>query len=112
MTQIYQLNYEELQTVIKDCLRDAVAEIKAIPEPAKIPDRCTLIEACEFTHLSKSALYKLCMDGDIPFEKYGRRSIFSRKALTQWMEARTIKPTGPDEVITARLQKAANKRLK
>jgi excisionase family DNA binding protein len=110
MTNIVQLDFNDLQTAIKDCLRDAIAEIKAIPEPQKIPDRCTLAEACEVTHLSKSAIYKLCMDGAIPFEKYGRRSIFSRKALNEWMTARTIQPATPDQIMTERLQKSAKKK--
>ncbi len=68
MTQIYQLSGDELQEVIKTCLRDAVAEIKAIPDPPKLPDWVELPEACEITKLSKSAIYKLCMDNAIPYE--------------------------------------------
>ena len=110
MTQIYQLSGAELQEVIKACLRDAVAEIKSIPDPPKLPDRCTLPEACLITGLSKSAIYKLCMDNAIPYEKYGRRSIFSRKALEQWMKDRTITPLSPDAEMTDQLAKSAKKK--
>lgn len=111
MYNIVQLSYEDLQVIIKNCLRDAVAEIKAIPDPPKLPDRCTLPEACDITGLSKSAIYKLCMDNVIPYEKYGRRSVFSRKKLHSWMEARTISPPSPDQVMTDRLSNSAKKKF-
>jgi excisionase family DNA binding protein len=111
MTQIIQLSYDELQEVIKSCLRDAVAEIKAIPDPPKLPDRCNLFEACEITHLSKSAIYKLCMDNAIPYEKYGRRSVFSRKALNEWVTARTMPPPDLDGEMSDRLSKSAKMKL-
>jgi excisionase family DNA binding protein len=111
MTSIVQLNYEDLQTAIKDCLRDAIAEIKAIPDPPKLPDRCTLPEACEITGLSKSLLYKLSMDGDIPKQKYGRRLVFSRKALNEWVQVRTVSTASADNIMSDRLQKSAKKKL-
>ncbi|MCJ7449519.1 MAG: helix-turn-helix domain-containing protein [Bacteroidales bacterium] len=111
MTQIIQLNYEELEAAIKNCLREAVAEIKAIPDLPKLPDRCTLPEACEITGLSKSLIYKLCMDGAIPREKYGKRLVFSRKALNEWVQARTVIIPSPDEIMTDRLSETAKKRV-
>ncbi len=110
MTNIVQLDFNELQAAIKDCLRDAITEIKAIPDPPKLPDRCTLPEAAEITGLSRSMLYKLSMDGEIPRQKYGKRLVFSRKALDQWMTARTKTPVTPDAVMTSRLQQSAKKR--
>ena len=111
MTNIVQLDFTDLQTAIKDCLRDAIAEIKAIPDPPKLPDRCTLPEACEITGLSRSLLYKLSMDGEIPKQKYGRRLVFSRKALNEWVQARTVSIANPDNIIYDRLQKSAKKKL-
>jgi excisionase family DNA binding protein len=111
MTNIVQMNYEDLQAAIKTCLRDAVEEIKAIPEPKKLPDRCTLPAACEITGLSQSAIYKMSMDGTIPKEKYGKRLVFSRKALNEWMENRTISAPSASEVMENRLAKSAKKHL-
>jgi excisionase family DNA binding protein len=111
MTNIVQLNYEDLQTVIKDCLRDAIAEIKAIPTPEPMPDRCTLPEACQITGLSKSLVYKMSMDGVIPKEKYGKRLVFSRKALNEWVQARTVSMASPEKIMSGSLQKSANKKL-
>jgi excisionase family DNA binding protein len=111
MTQIVQLNYEDLQTAIKDCLRDAIAEIKAIPEPEKPADRMTLPEACDLTGLSRSLLYKMSMDGTIPRQKYGKRLVFSRESLNEWMQVRTVSMASPESVMTGRLQKSAKKKI-
>ena len=107
MINIVQLNYEDLQTVIKNCLRDAIQEIKAIPDPPKLSDRCTLPEACEITGLSRSLIYKMSMDGTIPKEKYGKRLVFSRKALNEWIEKRTISVSDPDTIMIERLSEIA-----
>jgi len=109
MTQIVQFDYEELQIVIKNCLRDAIDEIKNIPTAEELQDRCTLPEACEITGLSRSLIYKMSMDGTIPKEKYGKRLVFSRKALTEWMQDRTVSTASPEAIMTERLSKAAKK---
>jgi excisionase family DNA binding protein len=88
-------------------------EIKNEPPSVtqELPDRCNLKDACIETGLSESKIYKAVMDRDIPFMKYGRRLVFSRKALREWVEERTIKPICPDTAMTERLEKTAKKRL-
>ena len=109
MTQIVQLDFTELQTAIKNCLRDAIAEIKAIPDPPELPDRISLNEACQVTGSSKSQIYKLSMMGEIPVRHFGKRLVFSRKELTAWMEGRTV--ANPDHEVINKLSAAAKKRL-
>ena len=111
MVQIVQFDYAELQIVVKNCLIDAIQEIRSIPTPEEISDRCTLPEACEITGLSRSLIYKLSMDGEIPRLKYGRRLVFSRKALNEWVTARTVLIASSDNVMSDRLQKTAKKRV-
>ena len=110
MTQIVQFDYEELQIVIKNCLHDAIEEIKSLPTPEEISDRCTIPEACEITGLSKSQLYKNTMDRAIPFEKYGRKLIFSRKELEAWMSDRTVRKLPTVKMAENHLQLVAKKR--
>ncbi|MBK7628099.1 MAG: helix-turn-helix domain-containing protein [Bacteroidales bacterium] len=80
--------------------------------PEAVPDRITLIEACELTNQSKSQVYKLTMLNEIPFQKYGKRLVFSRKSLLAWMEKRTISAPEAGDVMTDRLAKSAKKHLK
>ena len=58
------------------------------PEPEK-SERVLLPEACNITGLSKSKIYKLVMDQKIPFAKFGRRLVFSRKQLQDWVKENT-----------------------
>jgi excisionase family DNA binding protein len=112
MTNIVQLDYNDLQTAIKNCMRESIEEIKSIPSPAPLPDRMTLSEACELTNQSKSQLYKMTMLSEIPFQKYGKKLVFSRKKLLEWMESRTVSPLKDTEIITGRVSEAAKKHLK
>lgn len=112
MVNIVQLDFNDLQTAIKNCLRESIAEIKNIPNPEPLPDRMTLSETCELTNQSKSQIYKLTMLNEIPFQKYGKRLVFSRKSLLAWMEKHTIPAPEAGEVMTDRLARSAKKHLK
>jgi hypothetical protein len=48
----------------------------------------------------------MSMDESIPKEKYGKRLIFSRKALNEWVQARTISKTSTDEIMTEAHQRS------
>jgi len=109
---IIQVSYDELTTAVRNCLLEAINEIKSLPTPDEINDRCLLPEACEITGLSRSMIYKLSMDDSIPRQRYGgRRLVFSRKELKEWMEDRTVTPSSPDNVMSNRLAKSAKKRM-
>jgi predicted DNA-binding transcriptional regulator AlpA len=112
MTNLVQLDYNDLQTAIKNCLRESIEEIKSIPAPASLPDRISLIEACELTGFSKSQMYKLSHLGEIPKSHYGKKLIFSRKSILEWRENRTISATPAGEVMENRLAKTAKRHLK
>jgi excisionase family DNA binding protein len=94
---------------IENLLLDIKHPTKA-PEP--LPDRITLQDACELTGQSKGQLYKMTMLGTIPFSHFGKRLIFSRKALTEWMESRTISAHSAGDGMSDRLSATAKRRLK
>jgi len=98
MTTIVQFDYSELQTVVKNCLVDAIQEIRSIPTREEVADRCMFPEACEILGISPSKLYKLSMNGEVPADKFGRRLVFSRKKLVEWMELNTFPKQSPVEV--------------
>lgn len=112
MTTILQMNQDDLRTEIKNCLRESIEEIRSIPIQNPPSDRIALNEACEITGLSRSLIYKMSMDGSIPKEKYGKRLVFSRKELSDWMELRTTRTQSLEETATKQLQKVARKLLK
>jgi excisionase family DNA binding protein len=112
MTTILQMNQEDLRAEIRNCLRESLEEIKSLPTPAPLPDRISLLEACQLIGSSKGQIYKLTMNEDIPFQKFGKRLVFSRKSLLKWMEERTISTPTAGDVMSDRLSATAKKRLK
>lgn len=111
MTNIIQLDYSELQQAIKTCVAEAIAEISVIPKQQPLQDRCSLAEAMVITGLSDSQLYKMTSLGTIPFEKYGKRLQFSRRALAQWIEERTMPAPTSEEIMSRKLAKTAKRRM-
>lgn len=91
--------------------REVVDRINRPEKIEPLPDRISLHEACGITGSSKSQIYKMTMLNEIPFAKYGKRLIFSRKSLTEWLEARTISAPSAGDVMTQRLAKSAKKHL-
>jgi hypothetical protein len=80
-----QCNKDELKSILKECFLDAIKEIKKMQEENKLSDRMLLIEVCELTHYSTAAIRHFVTKGTIPFEKYGKRLVFSRRKILEWM---------------------------
>lgn len=87
------------------------ARINRVEYKEPLQDRISLHEACELTNQSKSQVYKLTMLNEIPFQKYGKRLVFSRKSLLAWMEKRTISAPSAGDIMENRLAKSAKKHL-
>ena len=81
-------------------------EFKEPPE-----DRIGLKEAIQLTGFSRSALYKLTMNGRIPHEKYRTRLIFSRKELQRWINSQTLRKASVEEIVSKQLQTVAKKKV-
>jgi excisionase family DNA binding protein len=58
-------------------------------ERNELPDRCEIEEAIALTGLSRSAIYKATCKNAIPYQKFGKRLIFSRSALSDWLNKNT-----------------------
>jgi excisionase family DNA binding protein len=106
MTQIIQLNADELRMTIETIVSDAIQKIEKGKTPI-LPDRVTdLNEVSLITGLRKSTIYKETAAGTMPVSRFGKKLVFSRKELLQWMESRTVKPVD----MAKQLQKQALKR--
>lgn len=89
---------------------EARIKIKEYPKP--LPDRINLQEAMVVLGLKRSAVYKLTMSKAIPFKKYGKSLVFSRRELEAWKERRTVRRLTPDEMATDHLAKVASNRAR
>lgn len=87
MKQLIVIEAEDLEKMIKQAVKEALAA-KPTPELlAEHPDLGGIDLACEVTGLTKSTIYKLKMDGKIPVKKQGKKLYFSRKELTNWINS-------------------------
>ena len=98
---------EELVNLIAS---EVESRINRTEKSEPLQDRLSLHDAEKITGLSLSMLYKLTMDRAIPFEKYGRKLIFSRKDLDQWMNNRTVRKLPTSEIAENHLSIVANKK--
>ena len=118
MTNLIQLNAEDLRAELKNVLKEAINEFKQLPRQPEQPDRMDLKIALVYMKnkgisMSASKAYKLSMEGKLPvLGKFGKKLIFSRQMLDFWIEEQTIPiDTDNDEVLET-LKKKALKSLK
>lgn len=103
MNEIILTLPEQLDEIIQQAVKKALPSVSE-DKPQKIPDICSVKQALAFLSengykLSKSKLYKLTANKILPFRYFGRRIIFSRDALLQWVEKQTVSSSNPDEAL-------------
>lgn len=59
---------------------------------------------------TRSTLYNLVYKNTIPYKKVGRRTVFSKKELLQWVETRTVRSEDKRAAAAARLAESANRK--
>lgn len=109
MTQILQINSNELEAIVKRCFLESLKEIK-IPTSVEISDRISIDDVSQITGLKKSVVYKKTCENSIPYSKFAKRLVFSRKAIISWMESRTVKPVDVNTVMAQHLANEASKK--
>lgn len=88
--------------------------VSRLPEPKDEPkdDRVGIDDIKALTGLSYSQLYKLSANNAIPHRKFGKKLVFSTKAITEWMEQQTTGKETSKEKAARQLAKLAMKRAK
>ena len=98
--------------IFREIRRNFGADVGLEEKPE--PDLMNVSEAvCFLSELgmptTKKTLYQFTHTKNIPYRKIGRRIIFSRKELLQWIESRTYRPhSQSDEAL--RLAESARKK--
>lgn len=113
MTEIILTTPDQLERVIMQALKKALptVEKEKLTEP---PDSCSFNQALAFFSengyvISKSALYKLTALKKIPFKHFGRKIIFSRKELLEWVESLTTSGSGTSNILLKLAESARRK---
>ncbi len=112
MVNLIQFDYDELQAAIKTCLKEAIDEIKALPTPTTLPDKCGVKDVCQEHGFSEAFVYRETSRGSMPCSRFGNRLVFSRKEVRAWIQNRTIRKQSQEQKATRQLQEAAIKKSK
>lgn len=102
----------------KEMISDLLSqEIQKAVNPTKEPepDILKIDQALNFLSLqgwptTKQTIYNLVFKKEIPYRKVGRRVIFSRKELLQWIESRTVRPASKSDAALALANSVQTKR--
>lgn len=107
----------ELRAIVADevsAILPKLADFRRKNEPVET-DGMNVEDAARFLTeqgipTTRATLYNLVYKNTIPYKKFGRRTVFSRRELLAWIESRTI--THEDRHMTAalRIAKSANRK--
>jgi predicted DNA-binding transcriptional regulator AlpA len=107
-TPLAAITVGQLLEIIEQKTANKVSEPKDQPKE----DRVGIEDIKSLTGLSYSQLYKLTANNAIPHRKFGKRLIFSLKAITEWMELQTTGKETSKQKAARQLAKLAMKRAK
>lgn len=96
-------------------LKAEIRKIRAPEPPSKPPENLTIDQAIEFLKenglpIAKAEIYKKSSLGKIPCDRIGKRLVFSRKDLLNWLEARKIEKVSPERRAAEKLAQSARRR--
>ena len=113
---VYVASSEQLECLILKAVRTIIPELAGYQKPAEeASDTLTAEEAIVFLQAmgyptTISNLYGLTFRNAIPYRKVRRRLVFSRKALTKWIEAGTLRPEEQRTAAALRIAESANRK--
>lgn len=91
-------------------LRIEVRKIRIPETPTKLPDNLTVDQALSLLAdngypTTKANLYKMSAISEIPCSRIGKRLVFSRKTLLNWVESLKVEKLTPRQKASNQLSK-------
>ena len=107
----------QLQTIISDAVNailPKLADFRRKNEPVET-DGMNVDDAARFITeqgipTTRATLYNLVYKEAIPYKKFGRRTVFSKRELLAWIESRTEHREDRRTAATLRLAESANRK--
>ena len=107
----------ELRAIVADevsAILPKLADFRRKNEPVET-DGMTVEAAARFLteqgiHATRATIYNLVYKNSIPYKKFGRRTVFSKKELLQWIESRTVHPEDRRTAAALRIAESANRK--
>ena len=108
LQNFYLVSDAQLDSLVERVVKKILESRK--PRTQDLPDKLFIKEACSITGLSKSSIYGKSHFGEIPCQKFGKRLVFSRKALNSWMTELTVQKKSQKDAAIFHLQKEAHRK--
>ena len=107
----------QLQSIISDAVNailPKLADFRRKNEPVET-DGMTVEDAARFLTeqgipTTRATLYNQVYKNTIPYKKFGRRTVFSKKELHAWVELRTVRPGDKRTAAALRIAESANRK--
>lgn len=107
----------ELRAIVADevaAILPKLADFRRKNEPVET-DGMNVDDAARFITeqgipTTRATLYNLVYKEAIPYKKFGRRTVFSRRELLQWIESRTVTRESRNAEAARRLAASANRK--
>lgn len=107
----------QLQTIISDAVNailPKLADFRRKNEPVEA-DGMNVEDAVRFMTeqgipTTRATLYNLVYKEAIPYKKFGRRTVFSKKELLSWIESRTVRSGDRRAAAALRISERANRK--
>lgn len=107
---------EELQTLIGDAVARVVPKLADFRRKNEVVETDAMTVEAAATFLTaqgipatRATLYNLVYKNAIPHRKFGRRTVFSKRELKQWIEDKTTRPEMQEKAAT-RIAASANRK--
>lgn len=107
----------ELRAIVADevsAILPKLADFRRKNEPVET-DGMNVEDAARFLTeqgipTTRATLYNLVYKNTIPYKKFGRRTVFSRRELLAWIESRAITHEDRHTTAASRIAKSANRK--
>jgi excisionase family DNA binding protein len=92
---LISISVHELKTIIEQSVKKAVQEIVQnnnliVPTTVQEKEKSSLYlniqQASKFTHMAIATIYDYTHKKKIPFSKIGKKLLFSKKELSEWIQ--------------------------
>lgn len=115
---LFSLPLERLEPIFKGWVRDVVRETSRLTESSRptFPDKLSKDQALDFLTengfpTTSGNLYKMTANNEIPCARIGKRLIFSKTDLLNWIEYRSVSKTDSIAKTAMMVSKSANYHL-
>lgn len=107
----------QLRAIIADevsAILPKLADFRRKNEPVET-DRMCVEDAVKFLTVqgiptTRATLYNLVYKHTIPYKKFGRRTVFSKKELLSWIESRTVHSEDKRAAAALRISESARRK--